>query len=76
VLNAINETLNTPEELARRTKLHPSTIRKMFLDEPGVIRLGHSTTRRKKQYYTLRIPESVATRVFGRMTVGAEGPRL
>jgi hypothetical protein len=60
----------TPEELSTFTKLHVTTIRRMFLDEPGVIRLGHGPLRKKRQHYTLRIPQSVADRVFGRMTVG------
>jgi hypothetical protein len=61
----------TCTEVALSKKLHPATIRKMFLDEPGVIRLGHSGRRDRRQYYTLRIPSSVVQRVFGRMTVGA-----
>lgn len=61
----------TPEELAELVKLHPATIRKLFLDEDGVIRLGHGSNRRKRQYFTLRIPAHVAERVFGRLTVTA-----
>jgi hypothetical protein len=59
----------TPEELGKLAKLHPATIRKTFVDEPGVIRLGHAGNRRKRQYFTLRIPASVVERVLGRMTV-------
>jgi hypothetical protein len=69
--NTLNEPLFTPEELSKSTKLHVSTIRKTFVDEPGVIRLGHASGRRR-QYFTLRIPASVAARVFQRMTVGGE----
>jgi len=69
-LNAIDEEVFTPDELAALRKLHPSTIRRLFLDEPDVIRLGHPTTRKKKQHFTLRIPRSVAERVFARLTVG------
>lgn len=75
VANAINETYNTPKELAERAKLHESTIRKMFMDEPGVVRIGHAARGRKQQYFTLRIPESVVQRVFGRMTVSPDTPR-
>lgn len=67
--NAIDEKVFTSSELAERVKLHPTTIRKMFQDEAGVIRLGRPG-RHKRQYYVLRIPASVAARVFGRMTVG------
>jgi hypothetical protein len=68
--NAIEEPVFTPEELAERTKLHVSTIRKLFADQPGVIRLGHAGSRGHRRYFTLRVPRSVAVRVFGSMTVG------
>ncbi len=68
-LQELNEPKYTPEELAKLTKLHPSTVRKMFLDQPGVLRLGHAGSRRRRQHFTLRIPASVAARVFGEMTV-------
>ena len=71
--DAPNDPVFTAEELARDKKLHPATIRKLFLDEPGVIRLGHSHARGRRQYYTLRIPRSVADRVFGQMTVKPTG---
>ncbi len=73
VQNRKDERKFTPEEVAKAYKLHPSTVRRKFVDEPGVIRLGNSGGRRKRQYYTLRIPLSVVERVFGRMTVG--GPK-
>lgn len=66
---AIDEIVYTADELAARLKLHPATIRRMFIDEPGVIRLGHAGLRGKKQYYSLRIPSSVVQRVVGRMKV-------
>jgi hypothetical protein len=73
VIDAIyaQDAVFTPEELAIKHKLHPSTIRKIFIDEPGVIRLGHHAGRKRRQYFTLRIPASDAQRVFQRMTVGA-----
>jgi len=60
----------TPEEIAKSVKLHPATVRKLFIDEDGVIRIGHGGTRKTRQYYTLRIPSHVVARVLGRMTVG------
>lgn len=68
--DSLNEPKYTPEDLAKLHKLHPSTIRKLFLDEPGVLRIGHFSGRGKRQYFTLRIPQSVAIRVFARLTVG------
>jgi hypothetical protein len=81
--NTTEETVFTPAEIAKIKKLHPATVRKIFLEEPGVIRLGHPAGSRAKngqgarhrQYYTIRIPESVANRVFARMTVGSEAAR-
>jgi hypothetical protein len=70
ISNAVDEPVYLPSELARIKKLHPSTIRKLFQDEPGVQRLGHAAKGRRRQYYSLRIPLSVADRVFKRMTVG------
>jgi hypothetical protein len=70
--NAIDEPVFTAEELARSRKLHPATIRKLFVAEPGVIRLGHGGHAGRRRYFTLRIPHSVAERVFRRMTVGSE----
>ena len=65
-----DEAIFTSEELAASKRLHPSTIRKMFMNEPGVIRLGHPAFAGRRQYFTLRIPASVARRVFAAMTVG------
>jgi hypothetical protein len=60
----------TPEEIGKLIKLHPGTVRRLFIDEEGVLRLGHGPTRRKRQYYTLRIPARVLDRVLLRLTGG------
>jgi hypothetical protein len=72
VLNAyidLEEKQYTPHELAKLYKVHRTTITRLFIDEPGVWRAGHTATRTKRQRFTLRIPESVVKRVFARMTV-------
>ena len=57
----------TPQEVAELWLLDVSTVRRMFLDEPGVFRLGKSDRRDgKRDYLTLRIPESVLQRVHER----------
>ena len=71
LFGATEQTIFTTDELAALTKLHPATIRRRFMDEDGVIRLGHPATRRKRQKFTLRIPALVAARVFAEMTVRA-----
>lgn len=65
----LDEPVSTVDELAKQLKMHRSTVTRLFIDEPGVIRYGHSRLRGKKQYYTLRIPASVVQRVIGRMKV-------
>jgi hypothetical protein len=55
----------TSHDLAQAWKLDESTIRRMFQDEVGVLKIGKSGRRDgKRDYVTLRIPESVATRVY------------
>jgi transcriptional regulator GlxA family with amidase domain len=62
----------TVEEIARNRNLSADTIRKLFVDEPGVIVIS-KPKRFKRVYRTLRIPESVERRVFARIT--NPGPR-
>jgi len=44
------------------------TIRDVFRDEPGVLKLGSNGTRTRRGYKTLRIPESVVERVHQRLS--------
>jgi hypothetical protein len=67
--NTPGEIVYTSNEIARARKLHPSTVRSLFIDEPGVIRLGHPRGPGRRQRFTLRIPHSVVERVFSRLTV-------
>ena len=53
----------SPQELANLWGLDESTIRRLFIDEPGVLRVGRTKrTGCKRAYVTLRIPEPVASR--------------
>jgi hypothetical protein len=56
-------------ELASRWGLSEDTVRRLFLDEPGVIVI-HRPRRRTRTYKTLRIPESVAQKIYERLTNG------
>jgi hypothetical protein len=59
----------TPQDIAAKLKVHPKTIQRMFIDEPGVLILGEESRRDgKRQYVTLRIPPSVVQRVLQRKT--------
>jgi hypothetical protein len=54
-------------DLAQLWGLSEKTIRRMFVDEPGVVKWGHEERRFKRGYMTLRIPESVVQRVHRRL---------
>jgi hypothetical protein len=55
----------TVDEVAKLWGVHPETIRKLFRDCPGVLKIGGGFGRKKstREYCTLRIPESVVRRV-------------
>jgi hypothetical protein len=84
-IDALHEPLFTIKELAESRKLHPDTVRKLFRDEPGVIRFrrvdkrnnnrsnSETTVPPNRECFCYRIPESVARRVFQRMMVPTEG---
>ena len=61
----------TPQELADLWNLHPSKIRRMFENESGVLRIGEPSRRvgrtLKRSYHTMRIPQSVAERVYKKL---------
>lgn len=55
------------EELAELWRMSEDFVRRLFLHEPGVV-IFHKARPGRRVYRTLRIPESVATRVHARMT--------
>ena len=59
----------SPRTLAELWGYSESTVRRMFQDEPGVLKIGKSGRRdAKRDYQTLRIPESVARRKYRDLT--------
>ena len=54
-------------ELAKIWFLSESTVRRIFIEEPGVLKLADKETRYKRRYTTLRIPERIAQRVHKRL---------
>jgi hypothetical protein len=54
----------TSAELAKEWRLSESSIRKIFADEGGVFSLASNGRRGKRSYQTIRIPQSVAERVW------------
>lgn len=53
----------TAHEVAEIWQLSAKVIRSIFQDEPGVLKIGASGRRNKRDYVTIRIPESVMQRV-------------
>jgi hypothetical protein len=58
----------TPIEVAQQWGVSSDLIRSLFRDEPGVLKFDRPSTRAKRSYATLRIPDSVLVRVHTRMT--------
>jgi hypothetical protein len=55
-----------PEELAELWGMSPDFVRRLFMHEPGVV-IFCNPRKGRRVYRTLRIPESVAVRVYRRM---------
>ena len=54
----------TPKQIGEMWGLDETTVRRIFQDEPGVFKIGKTRRRDgKRDYVSLRIPESVAVRV-------------
>jgi hypothetical protein len=58
----------TVKDLAKLWSMSEATVRRMFRNEPGVLRFRRPKKGHKRDYATLRIPRSVAERVYRRMT--------
>lgn len=63
---ALNARHFSVKEIARMWGLSPAAIRRMFRHEPGVLRFGKEKKGHQRDYVTLRIPVSVAERVYRR----------
>ena len=63
----LDERCLTVTEVAERLKVKPDTVRRLFMNEPGVIVIGFPR-KGKRVYRTLRIPASVYQRVVTRLT--------
>src|SRR6266566_5674251 len=56
-----------PAELAKAWGVSAETIRNVFRNEPGVLRIAHPNGRKRK-YISMRVPVSVAERVHKRLS--------
>jgi hypothetical protein len=57
------------KEIAELWGLCENSVRELFKEEPGVIRIQRPRSRYKRAYTTLRIPMSVLDRVHRRMSL-------
>jgi hypothetical protein len=58
-------------EISARWRYSEDTIRRLFRDEPGVLKVGSPETRYKRKRWQLSIPESVLVRVYQRLCAKA-----
>lgn len=63
-----NEPHYTPGELAELWHISDDTVRAIFENEPGIIRIVRPETRTKRGHNSMRIPESVARRKYAEIT--------
>jgi hypothetical protein len=57
----------TVAQLSKLWFFSESTIRRLFIREPGVITIAHQPTKVRRGYTSLRIPERIAQRVHRRL---------
>lgn len=57
----------TPGQLGKRWGLSDDFVRQLFRGEEGVIEVDRPEKMHKRGYTSLRIPESVAQRVYARL---------
>jgi hypothetical protein len=62
----------SPADLARAWSFDVETIRNIFRNEPGVLKIGEKNPRGRRMYlrcvFALRIPEGVTVRVHKRLS--------
>jgi len=63
------ERFYSPEQIAEMWALSSHTIRRIFENEAGVLIIERPRLYGKRRHRTLRIPESVAQRVYNRLSL-------
>jgi hypothetical protein len=58
----------SPAKLAEMWSLSTDTVRRMFEEEPGVLVFENPIRSSSRRFRTLRIPASVAERVYSRFS--------
>jgi hypothetical protein len=59
-------------EVSAMWKVSKDTVRRVFSNIPGVLRITHTTNKKRnaRKYVTLRIPEAIVLRQHAAMTKG------
>ena len=57
----------TVAQLSKLWVFSESTVRRLFTNEPGVIKISHHPTSKRRGYTSMRIPERIAVRVHRRL---------
>jgi transcriptional regulator GlxA family with amidase domain len=60
------------QQIAKLWNYSDDTIRRLFQNEAGVVRIGNGETRFKRKRWQLSIPESVLIRVHRKLSVKGE----
>jgi len=61
----------TISEIAAAWNYSPKTVRNLFAQMEGVVRISNPSGRRKRPYVTLRVPASLLEQTHQRLTAGA-----
>jgi hypothetical protein len=61
----------TVDQVAEILSISRDSVNRIFREEEGVLKITRPGSRYKRAYTTIRIPESVLTRVYARMTKAA-----
>lgn len=56
------------KEIGKLWGLSGEAVRKIFENEPGVIRIGRPEGLHRRKYFSLRVPESVMRRVHKKIS--------
>lgn len=70
---AFTEKHYTIAEIAEAWSLSADTVRRLFVVEPGVLKITRPGSKYKRTHTTLRVPESVLFRVHRRMSGNSPG---
>ena len=58
----------SPAEIAKMWGVSVDTVRQVFRERTGVLKIGENSTRYKRGYQTLRIPESLMVEVYAELS--------